>query len=85
MGHLAVCRVKVLIPALVAGDSIVHCPELWVPRDLKQAVSQEDKNPTQRRQYLPEETCHHLWGCSSHRETGRDWSQSDLTRGETLS
>lgn len=59
------------VPALVAGDSIVHCPELGVPRDLKQAVSQEDKNPTQRRQYLPEETSHHLWGCSSHREMGR--------------
>ena len=84
MGHSAVCRMRVLIPALIAG-SIVHCPELGVPSDLKQAISQEDKNPTQRRQYLPEETCHPLWGRSFHRETGRDWSQSDLTRGETLS
>lgn len=71
MGHLAVCRVRVVIPALRAvGDSIVHCPELGAPRDLKQAVSQEDKNPTQRRQCLPEGTRHPLWGHSSHRETG---------------
>lgn len=65
-------------------DSMAHCLELGVPRDLKQTVGRKDKIPTQRGHYLPKETPPSMGNTPPTESLGMGWSQSDLIRGKTF-